>query len=168
MGRGACGKAEIFGGFRTEDGLKNKANERVLGQGYSSSSSTFWPTIVFVTDERLPNINLCIAVFCFFYHHFYFPAQLAGAVTLSDLLDKQWSLVSSFHPPTGNICVATMCYLCFHTYVIANGVFRLDFVFVVLWVRRRVPQVSIISSHKMQALNTPPGCVICNTSCTYK
>ena len=32
-------------------------------------------------------------------HHFYFPAQLVGGVTLSDLLDKPWSQVSSLLPP---------------------------------------------------------------------
>ena len=35
-------------------------------------------------------------VFCFFlYHQFYFPAQLVRGFTLSDLLDKPWSRVSS-------------------------------------------------------------------------
>ena len=32
-------------------------------------------------------------------HHFYFPAQLVGGFTLSDLLDKPWSQVSSLLPP---------------------------------------------------------------------
>ena len=31
--------------------------------------------------------------------HFYFPAQLVGCFTLSDLLDKPWSQVSSLLPP---------------------------------------------------------------------
>ena len=35
----------------------------------------------------------------FFNHHFYFPAQLVGGFTLSDLLDKPWSQVSSLLPP---------------------------------------------------------------------
>ena len=34
-----------------------------------------------------------------FSHHFYFPAQLVGGFTLSDLLDKPWSQVSSLLPP---------------------------------------------------------------------
>ena len=34
------------------------------------------------------------------YHHFYFPAQLVGGFTLSDLLDKPWSQVSSLPPGT--------------------------------------------------------------------
>ena len=34
-----------------------------------------------------------------FDHHFYFPAQLVGGFTLSDLLDKPWSQVSSLLPP---------------------------------------------------------------------
>ena len=36
----------------------------------------------------------------FFNHHFYFPAQLVGGFTLSDLLDKPWSQVSSLPPGT--------------------------------------------------------------------
>ena len=32
-------------------------------------------------------------------HHFYFPAQLVGGFTLSDLMDKPWSQVSSLLPP---------------------------------------------------------------------
>ena len=39
--------------------------------------------------------------FCFcFNHHFYFAAQLLG-FTLSDLLDKPWSQVSSLPPGAG-------------------------------------------------------------------
>ena len=42
-------------------------------------------------------------VLTFFYfsfnHHFYCPAQLVGGFTLSDLLDKLWSQVSSLPPP---------------------------------------------------------------------
>ena len=39
--------------------------------------------------------------FCFFVfdHHFYFPVQLERGFTLSDLLDKPWSQVSSLSPP---------------------------------------------------------------------
>ena len=37
--------------------------------------------------------------FDYFDHHFYFPAQLVGGFTLSDLLDKSWSQVSSLFPP---------------------------------------------------------------------
>ena len=37
--------------------------------------------------------------YLFFYHHFYFPAQLVGGFTLSDLLGKPWSQVSSLLPP---------------------------------------------------------------------
>ena len=35
----------------------------------------------------------------FFNHQLYFPAQFAGGFTVSDLLDKPWSLVSSLLPP---------------------------------------------------------------------
>ena len=35
----------------------------------------------------------------FFSNHVYFPAQLVGGFTLSDLLDKPWSQVSSLLPP---------------------------------------------------------------------
>ena len=35
----------------------------------------------------------------FFDGHFYLPAQLVGGFTLSDLLDKPWSQVSSLLPP---------------------------------------------------------------------
>ena len=40
-------------------------------------------------------------VFCFVFsdHHFYFPAHLVGGFTLSDLLDKPWSQVSSLLSP---------------------------------------------------------------------
>ena len=31
----------------------------------------------------------------FFHHHFYFPTQLIGGTTLSDLREKPWSWVSS-------------------------------------------------------------------------
>ena len=34
-------------------------------------------------------------IFIFFSHYFYFPAQLVGGFTLSDLLDKPWSQASS-------------------------------------------------------------------------
>ena len=35
----------------------------------------------------------------FLFQHFYFPAQVVGGFTLSDLLDKPWSQVSSLLPP---------------------------------------------------------------------
>ena len=38
-------------------------------------------------------------------HHFYFPAQLIGGFTLSDLLDKQRSQVSSLLPPVRGTCL---------------------------------------------------------------
>ena len=38
-------------------------------------------------------------LFFVFHHHFYFPAQLVVDFTLSDLLDKPWSQVSSLLPP---------------------------------------------------------------------
>ena len=41
---------------------------------------------------------LLLFLFCF-NHHFHFPAQLVGGFTLSDLLDKPWSQVSSLLPP---------------------------------------------------------------------
>ena len=37
--------------------------------------------------------------FFVFDHHFFFPAQLFGGFTLSDLLDKPWSQVPSLLPP---------------------------------------------------------------------
>ena len=44
-------------------------------------------------------VHFVFCFFLFFYHHFYFPAQLVGSFTLSDLLDKPWSQVSSLLPP---------------------------------------------------------------------
>ena len=47
---------------------------------------------------------LCCLTVCFlfvFFNHFYFPAQLVvGGFTLSDLLEKSWSQVSSLPPGT--------------------------------------------------------------------
>ena len=43
-------------------------------------------------------IHLVIFVI-FFSYHFYFPAQLVGGFTLSDLVDKPWSQASSLLPP---------------------------------------------------------------------
>ena len=40
-------------------------------------------------------------VIIFYKNHFYFPAQLVGGFTLSDLRDKPWSQVSSLLPPPG-------------------------------------------------------------------
>ena len=42
---------------------------------------------------------LLLYVYTFFYYHFYLPAHLVGGFTLSDLLDKPWSQVSSLVPP---------------------------------------------------------------------
>ena len=43
---------------------------------------------------------LCYVLFFnYFFYHFYFPAQLVGGFTLSDLLDKPWSQVLSLLPP---------------------------------------------------------------------
>ena len=42
---------------------------------------------------------LYIYIYFFFDHDLNFPAQLVGGLTLSDLLDKPWSQVSSFLPP---------------------------------------------------------------------
>ena len=44
-------------------------------------------------------VHFVFCFFLFFYHHFYFPAQLVGSFTLSDLLDKPWSQASSLLPP---------------------------------------------------------------------
>ena len=43
----------------------------------------------------------CVFYFIYFFdHYFYFPSQLVGGFTLSDLLlDKPWSQVSSLLPP---------------------------------------------------------------------
>ena len=38
-------------------------------------------------------------LFFVYFHHFYFPSQLVGGFTLSDLLDRPWSQVSSLLPP---------------------------------------------------------------------
>ena len=49
-----------------------------------------------------PLMVFCLSPFFFFVvvdHHFYFPAQLVGGFTLSDLMDKPWSQVSSLLPP---------------------------------------------------------------------
>ena len=47
------------------------------------------------------SIHPCFVLFFVFVfdHHFYFPAQLVGGFTLSDLLDKPWPQVSSLLPP---------------------------------------------------------------------
>ena len=42
--------------------------------------------------------RLCFLLL-FVSHHFYFPVQLVGGCTLSDLLDKPWSQVSYRLPP---------------------------------------------------------------------
>ena len=46
----------------------------------------------------LHQISVFFLKFYFFHHHFYFPAQLVGGFTLSDLQDKPWSQVSSLLP----------------------------------------------------------------------
>ena len=54
--------------------------------------------VVLLRDEREKGV--AIISFCFiFFHRFYFPAQRVGGFTLSDLLDKPWSQVSSLSPP---------------------------------------------------------------------
>ena len=54
--------------------------------------------VVLLRDEREKGV--AIIIFCFiFFHRFYFPAQRVGGFTLSDLLDKPWSQVSSLLPP---------------------------------------------------------------------
>ena len=40
-----------------------------------------------------------LSFFFFFNHDFHFPAPLVGGFTLSNLLDKPWSQVSSLLPP---------------------------------------------------------------------
>ena len=47
-----------------------------------------------VPKSQVELANRCFFLF-FFYHHFYFPAHLVGDFTLSDLLDKPWSQLSS-------------------------------------------------------------------------
>ena len=42
--------------------------------------------------------------FFFFFHHFYFPTQLVGGFTLSDLMYKPWSQVSP-NPPGPGTCL---------------------------------------------------------------
>ena len=54
--------------------------------------SQFHPPPPWTTDSR----PKCVCVY--FFDHFYFPAQLVGGFTLSDLLDKPWSQVSSLLP----------------------------------------------------------------------
>ena len=61
------------------------------------------PHFLFLTHRlwdytTLHYTTLCL--FFFFGHHFYFPAQLGGSLSLSDLLDKPWSQVSSLPPGT--------------------------------------------------------------------
>ena len=47
-------------------------------------------------SERCPSLSRYSAWYAsIFSHHFYFPAKLVGGFTLSDLLDKPWSQVSS-------------------------------------------------------------------------
>ena len=58
--------------------------------------------LIFVLFHTVPGIVPGTFFFFFFFnHHFYFPAQLliVGGFTISDLLDKRWSQVSSLLPP---------------------------------------------------------------------
>ena len=48
-------------------------------------------------DENRSTCSFCFVLF--FIHHFCFPAQLEGGFTLSKLLDKPWSQVSSLLAP---------------------------------------------------------------------
>ena len=58
-----------------------------------------WHTTGNYSSNKLPGICFCLCPIFFFNNHFYLPAQLAGSFTLSDLLDKPWSQVSSLLPP---------------------------------------------------------------------
>ena len=52
--------------------------------------------------RKLNNLATFLIFFFFLFNfddHFYFPAQLVGGFTLSVLLDKPWSQVSSLSPP---------------------------------------------------------------------
>ena len=60
-------------------------------------------------------VRTVLPVFFFFNHQFHFPAQLVGGFTLSELLDKPWSQVSSLLPP--GTCLQ-------HNAVTASGVYQ--------------------------------------------
>ena len=89
---------------------------------WTSTSTTFWykiwsifksisghfsgiaamPLVLITINTWLMNEysnRFFLSIFFFFNRHFYFPAQLVGDFTLSDLLDKPWSQVSSLLPP---------------------------------------------------------------------
>ena len=58
-----------------------------------------------LSDGKHKHINNIVYFILFYFilfyfdHYVYFPAQLVGGFTLSDLLDKPWSQVSSLPPP---------------------------------------------------------------------
>ena len=58
-------------------------------------------------------VHMFFSFIYFFYHHFYFPAQLGGGFTLRDLLDKPWSQVSSLLPP--GTCLQSLSRIGFST-----------------------------------------------------
>ena len=77
---------------------------------HASCSSTLRPPVSRVTAVHTIEMsnNLCgerVLKLCKFRyinivdHHFYLPVQLVGGFTLSDLLDKPWSQVSSLSTP---------------------------------------------------------------------
>ena len=64
-----------------------------------------WHTAVpLLITIRIYLVQKCFTIsladfFLFYFYHFHSPAQLVGGFTLSDLLDKPWSQVSSLSPP---------------------------------------------------------------------
>ena len=65
--------------------------------------------------------------FLVFNHHFYFPSQLVGVFTLSDLLDKPWSQVQFLSPPgtclhfSSRIWFTFPLLIDFHRMLLTNG-----------------------------------------------
>ena len=53
----------------------------------------------YLQNPHKGRVRILSFIFLFFHHYFYFPGQLVGGFTLSDLLDKPWSQVSSLLPP---------------------------------------------------------------------
>ena len=66
--------------------------------GYSTYDETVRVTYYCGTINTITRLQYYSFIF-YYYDHFYFPAQLVGGFTLSNLLDKPWAQVSSLLPP---------------------------------------------------------------------
>ena len=68
-------------------------------EGDHQCTTTAAAAVIKLNQEKKAN-NIEFLYVLIFYHHLYFPVQLAGDFTLSDLRDKPWSQVSSLPPGT--------------------------------------------------------------------